>query len=166
MDTSLTSFVAPANYIKEGKIYRIYFECRNGTLELSVDSDAGRILWKKESIFSDTFTVENYLAEFFSRYGGRIEYQSEFTLKEDIKRMIMAYDGVSNSRTWRQPEWYSGGVIDCSSHTHGGDSIADIITNSYRDMMNGATMRTLEQMLEERRDRIEFGEEEEDESRR
>ena len=166
MDTSLMSFVLPANYIKEGKIYRIYFECRNGNLELSVDSDAGRILWKQESIFTDTFTVEDYLAGFFSKHGGRIEHQSESTLEEDIKRMIMAYDGASNSKTWRQPEWYGDGVVDCRSHSHGGDSIADIITNSYRDMMNGVTMRTLEQMIDERRVELNWEARGEDEDRR
>lgn len=150
MDTSIMSFVLPANYIKEGKIYRIYFECRNGNLEMSVDSDAGRILWNQESIFTDTFTVENYLSEFFSKYGGRIDYHSEFSLEEDIKRMIVSY-GNSSFGTLRRPEWYN--------------SVAEMITNSYRDMMNGATMRTLEQLVDERRSEI-MEEREEDEDRR
>lgn len=150
MDTSIMSFVLPASYIKEGKIYRIYFECRNGNLEMSVDSDAGRILWKQEAIFTDTFTVEGYLASFFSKYGGRIDYHSEFSLEEDIKRMIMAY-GNSSFGTLRRPEWYN--------------NVAEMITNSYRDMMNGATMRTLEQLVDERRSEI-MEEREEDEDRR
>ena len=162
MDTSLMSFVLPARYIKEGKIYQIYFICQNGNLELYVDGDAGRILLKREHIFSGTFSVEGYLTEFFSLRGGRIEYQSESSLEEDIKQMISNYDQVTNSRTWGHLEWDDGRdprIIDCSSHTHGGDSIADMITNSYRDMMNGATMRTLEQMVAERREEI-FGEQE------
>lgn len=152
MDTSIMSFVLPANYIKEGKIYRIYFECRNGNLELSVDSDAGRILWKQESIFTDTFTVEGYLTEFFSKYGGRVDYHSEFSLEEDIKRMIVSY-GNSSFGAFRRPEWYN--------------DVAEMITNSYRDMMNGATMRTLEQIVEGRNDwESEVREREEDEDRR
>ena len=150
MDTSIMSFVLPANYIKEGKIYRIYFECRNGNLEMSVDSDAGRILWKQEFIFTPAFTVENYLTEFFSKYGGRVEYHSEFSLEEDIKRMIVSY-GNSSFGTFRRPEWYN--------------NVAEMITNSYRDMMNGATMRTLEQLVDERRSEI-MEEREEDEGRR
>lgn len=153
MDTSIISFVLPASYIKEGKIYRIYFECRNGCLKMSVDSDAGRILWKQESIFTDTFTVEGYLTEFFLNYGGRIDYHSEFSLEEDIKRMIMTYSQASNGRAWRQPEWYNGEVIDAGGHI----GIADTITNSYRDMINNGIEQALEQTFEVR---------EEDEDRR
>lgn len=163
MDTSIMSFVLSANYIKEGKIYRIYFECRNGNLELSVDADAGRILWKKESIFTDTFTVENYLTEFFSKHGGRIEYHSEFSLEEDIKRMILAY-GNSSLGTWKHLEWNNDGVLEISEN----NALAEMITNSYRDMMNGATIRSLEQMVNERRRELmgEREEREEDEGRR
>ena len=163
MDTSIMSFVLPANYIKEGKIYRIYFECRNGNLEMSVDSDAGRILWKQEAIFTDTFTVEGYLASFFSKYGGRIEYHSEFSLEEDIKRMIVSYGNSSFGYCWRGPEQNNYGVLEVGEHNH----LAEMITNSYRDMMNGATMRTLEQMINEETDEaIEEIEREEDEDRR
>lgn len=153
MDTSLMSFVLPAKYVKEGKIYCIYFECQNGNLEMSVDSDAGRILWKREPIFTDTFTVEGYLASFFLKYGGRIEYHSEFSLEEDIKRMILAY-GNSSFGTFKRPEWYN--------------NVAEMITNSYRDMMNGATIRNHEQMVAERRRELmeEREEREEDEDRR
>lgn len=160
MDTSLMSFVISANYIKEGKIYHIYFECRNGNLELSVDSDVGRHFWKRESIFTDTFTVEGYLDNFFSSYGGRIEYQSEFSLEEDIKRMILAY-GNSSLGTWNRLEWNDDGVFEISTN----NGIADMITNSYRDMMLGETMRTLERMVSERRNEI-MEEREEDEDRR
>lgn len=163
MDTSIMSFVLPASYIKEGKIYRIYFECRNGNLEMSVDSDAGRILWKQEAIFTDTFTVENYLTEFFSNYGGRVEYHSKFSLEEDIKRMIMAYGNSSFGYCWRGPEQNNYGVLEVGEHNH----LAEMITNSYRDMMNGATMRTLEQIIEGRNDwESEVREREEDEDRR
>lgn len=162
MDTSIMSFVLPASYIKEGKIYCIYFECRNGNLELSVDSDAGRILWKQEPIFTDTFTVENYLTEFFSKYGGRVDYHSEFSLEEDIKRMILAY-GNSSLGTWKHLEWNNDGVLEVSEN----NALAEMVTNSYRDMMNGAIMRTLEQIVEGRNDwETEVREREEDEDRR
>lgn len=153
MDTSLMSFVLSANYIKEGKIYRIYFECRNGHLELSVDSDAGRILWMRESIFTDTFTVEGYLTKFFSEHGGRIDYQSEFDLEEDIKRMIVAYDN-SSFGAWKHLEWNNGEVFEVGENNR----LADVITNSYRDMINNRIERTLEQTFEVR--------EEENEDRR
>lgn len=153
MDTSLMSFVLPATYIKKGVIYQIYFICQNGNLDLATDSDAGRHYWHRESIFTDTFTVEGYLASFFSKYGGRIEYHSEFSLEEDIKRMILAY-GNSSFGTLRRPKWYN--------------NVTEMITNSYRDMMNGATIRNLEQMVAERRRELmeEREEREEDEGRR
>lgn len=152
MDTSLMSFVLPATYIKKGVIYQIHFICQNGNLDLATDSDAGRHYWHRESIFTDTFTVEGYLASFFSKYGGRIEYHSEFSLEEDIKRMIVSY-GNSSFGTFKRPEWYN--------------NVAEMITNSYRDMMNGATMRTLEQIVEGRNDwESEVREREEDEDRR
>lgn len=149
MDTSIMSFVLPASYIKEGKIYRIYFECRNGNLETSVDSDAGRILWKQEPIFTDIFTVENYLTEFFSKYGGRIDYHSEFNLEEDIKRMILAYDNSSLS-TWKHPEWNNNGVLKVSEN----NTLAEMVANSYRDIMNGAIISTLEQMVDKKRSEL------------
>lgn len=158
MDTSIMSFVLPASYIKEGKIYRIYFECRNGNLEMSVDSDAGRILWKQEAIFTATFTVEGYLTEFFSNYGGRINYQSEFGLEEGIKRMIMAYGNSSFGYCWRGPEQNNYGVLEVGEHNH----LAEMITNSYRNMINNRIERALEQTFEVR----EEVREEEDEDRR
>ena len=163
MDTSLMSFVLPANYIRKGVIYRIYFICQNGNLDLAVDSNTVRHYWHRESIFTDTFTVEGYLAGFFSRYGGRIEYHSEFSLEEDIKRMILTYVN-SSLGTWKHLEWNNDGVLEVSEN----NSIAEMITNSYRDMMNDATMRTLEQMADVVREEIlnEQEEREENEDRR
>jgi hypothetical protein len=161
MDTSLMSFVLPAIYIKKGVIYQIHFICQNGNLDLATDSDAGRHYWHRESIFTDTFTVEGYLASFFSKYGGRIEYHSKFSLEEDIKRMILAY-GNSSLGTWKHLEWNNEGVLEVSEN----NAIAEMITNSYRDMMNGATMRTLEQIVEGRNNwESEVREREEDEDR-
>lgn len=160
MDTSLMSFVLPAIYIRKGVIYQIHFICQNGNLDLAIDSDAGRHYWHRESIFTDTFTVEGYLASFFSKYGGKIEYHSEFSLEEDIKRMILAY-GNSSLGTWKHLEWNNDGVLEVSEN----NALAEMITNSYRDMMNGATMRTLEQMVDVRRSEI-MEEREEDEDRR
>ena len=154
MDTSLISFVLSANYIKEGKIYRIYFECRNGNLELSVDSDAGRILWMQEYIFADTFTVEDYLTKFFSKHGGRIDYQSEFDLEEAIRQMIMAY-GNSPLGTWGHIEQNNDRVLEAGEN----NCLADMIANSYRDIINERVERTLNQMVELH---WEIGEEDED----
>lgn len=91
MDTFIKSFVLSADYMKKGIIRKIYFSCKNGLLETIIETDTTIHRLKEEQIFTDTFTVESYLEDFFLKQGGRIEYQSKFGLEEDIKRMIHAY---------------------------------------------------------------------------
>ena len=160
MDIFIKSFVLSADYIKKGIIRKIYFSCKNGLLETIIETDTTIHRLKEEQIFTDTFTVEGYLASFFSKYGGRIEYHSEFSLEEDIKRMILAY-GNSSLGTWKHLEWNNEGVLEVSEN----NALAEMITNSYRDLMNDATIRNLEQMVAERRREL-MEEREDDEDRR
>lgn len=139
MDTFIKSFVLSADYIKKGIIRKIYFSCKNGLLETIIETDTTIYCLKKEQIFTDTFTVESYLEDFFLKRGGRIEYQSKFSLEEDIKRMINAYS-TSYLGVYEYLELNNGVRINVARHNH----CADIFANSSQFCMNETIVDALE----------------------